>query len=50
MQYQVKVVIICDDWIRELNPWLDTDGVLAAAHTTMDGHDPRLRRAARPRP
>ncbi|MEZ5888080.1 MAG: FAD-dependent oxidoreductase [Paracoccaceae bacterium] len=30
--------IIGANRIRELNPWLDTDGVLAGAHTTMDGH------------
>jgi len=30
--------IIGPNRIKELNPWLDTDGVLAGAHTTMDGH------------
>ena len=30
--------IIGPNRIRELNPWLETDGVLAGAHTTMDGH------------
>jgi dimethylglycine dehydrogenase len=30
--------IIGPDRIKELNPWLDTDGVLAGAYTTMDGH------------
>jgi dimethylglycine dehydrogenase len=30
--------IIGPDRIRELNPWLQVDGILAGAHTTMDGH------------
>jgi dimethylglycine dehydrogenase len=30
--------IIGPDRIRELNPWLKTDGILAGAHTTLDGH------------
>ncbi|MFZ1471072.1 MAG: FAD-dependent oxidoreductase [Paracoccaceae bacterium] len=30
--------IIGPNRIRELNPWLNTDGVLAGAHTTLDGH------------
>lgn len=30
--------IISPDRIREINPWLTTDGVLAGAYTTMDGH------------
>ncbi len=30
--------IIGPDRIRELNPWLQTDGILAGAHTTLDGH------------
>jgi dimethylglycine dehydrogenase len=30
--------IISPDRIRELNPWLQTDGILAGAHTTLDGH------------
>lgn len=30
--------VIGPDRIRELNPWLDTDGILAGAWTTMDGH------------
>ncbi len=33
-----QMEIIGPDRIRELNPWLNTDGVLAGAHTTMDGH------------
>ncbi|WP_343115994.1 FAD-dependent oxidoreductase [Ostreiculturibacter nitratireducens] len=33
-----QMEIIGPDRIRELNPWLDTDGILAGAHTTMDGH------------
>jgi dimethylglycine dehydrogenase len=32
------IEIIGPNRIKELNPWLDTDGVLAGAHTTMDGH------------
>ncbi len=30
--------IIGPERIRELNPWLQTDGILAGAHTTLDGH------------
>ncbi|PIV77794.1 MAG: aminomethyltransferase [Rhodobacteraceae bacterium CG17_big_fil_post_rev_8_21_14_2_50_63_15] len=30
--------IIGPDRIRELNPWLRVDGILAGAHTTLDGH------------
>lgn len=30
--------IIGPDRIRELNPWLEVDGILAGAHTTLDGH------------
>lgn len=33
-----EMEIIGPDRIRELNPWLKTDGILAGAHTTMDGH------------
>lgn len=33
-----EMEIIGPDRIRELNPWLQTDGILAGAHTTMDGH------------
>ena len=33
-----RMEIIGPDRIKELNPWLVTDGVLAGAHTTMDGH------------
>ena len=33
-----QMEIIGPNRIKELNPWLDTDGVLAGAHTTMDGH------------
>ncbi|MCP4392198.1 MAG: FAD-dependent oxidoreductase [Gammaproteobacteria bacterium] len=30
--------VIGPERIKELNPWLDTDGVLAGAYTNMDGH------------
>lgn len=30
--------IIGPDRIKELNPWIDTDGILAGAYTNMDGH------------
>jgi len=30
--------VIGPDRIQELNPWLETDGSLAGAYTTMDGH------------
>ncbi len=30
--------IIGPDRIRELNPWIETDGILAGAYTNMDGH------------
>jgi len=30
--------IIGPDEIRRLNPWINTDGILAGAWTTMDGH------------
>ncbi len=33
-----QMEIIGPDRIRELNPWLKVDGILAGAHTTMDGH------------
>lgn len=33
-----EIEIIGPDRIRELNPWLRTDGILAGAHTTLDGH------------
>jgi dimethylglycine dehydrogenase len=33
-----QMEIISPERIRELNPWLKTDGILAGAHTTMDGH------------
>ena len=33
-----QMEIISPDRIRELNPWLKTDGILAGAHTTLDGH------------
>ena len=33
-----QIEIISPDRIRELNPWLRTDGILAGAHTTLDGH------------
>lgn len=33
-----EMEIIGPDRIKELNPWLVTDGILAGAHTTMDGH------------
>ena len=33
-----EMEIIGPDRIRELNPWLELDGILAGAHTTMDGH------------
>jgi dimethylglycine dehydrogenase len=33
-----EMEIIGPDRIRELNPWLKTDGILAGAHTTLDGH------------
>ncbi len=33
-----EMEIIGPDRIRELNPWLRTEGILAGAHTTMDGH------------
>ncbi|MEF3047018.1 FAD-dependent oxidoreductase [Pseudotabrizicola sp. L79] len=33
-----QMEIIGPDRIKELNPWLDITGVLAGAHTTMDGH------------
>jgi len=33
-----EMEIIGPDRIRELNPWLRTEGILAGAHTTLDGH------------
>lgn len=33
-----EMEIIGPDRIRELNPWLKTEGILAGAHTTLDGH------------
>src|SRR5690606_22769244 len=33
-----EMEIIGPDRIRELNPWLVTDGIIAGAHTTLDGH------------
>jgi dimethylglycine dehydrogenase len=33
-----QMEIIGPNRIRELNPWLNVDGVLAGANTTMDGH------------
>ena len=33
-----EMEIIGPDRIRELNPWLKVDGILAGAHTTLDGH------------
>lgn len=33
-----EMEIIGPDRIRELNPWLRVDGILAGAHTTLDGH------------
>ena len=33
-----RMEIIGPNRIKELNPWLVTDGILAGAHTTMDGH------------
>ena len=30
--------VIGPERIRELNPWLKTDGILAGAYTSMDGH------------
>ncbi|MCP5071916.1 MAG: FAD-dependent oxidoreductase [Rhodobacteraceae bacterium] len=30
--------VIGPDKIKQLNPWLDTDGILAGAYTNMDGH------------
>ena len=33
-----EMEIIGPDRIRKLNPWLQLDGILAGAHTTMDGH------------
>ena len=33
-----EMEIISPDRIRELNPWLKTEGILSGAHTTMDGH------------
>lgn len=33
-----EMEIIGPDRIRELNPWLQLDGILAGAHTTLDGH------------
>jgi dimethylglycine dehydrogenase len=30
--------VIGPDRIKELNPWLNTDGVIAGAYTNMDGH------------
>ena len=33
-----EMEIISPGRIRELNPWLQTDGILAGAHTTLDGH------------
>ncbi|GAB4384529.1 FAD-dependent oxidoreductase [Albidovulum sp.] len=33
-----EMEIIGPERIRELNPFLVTDGILAGAHTTMDGH------------
>ncbi|KIC20161.1 FAD-dependent oxidoreductase [Leisingera sp. ANG-Vp] len=30
--------VIGPDRIKELNPWLQTDGILAGAYTNMDGH------------
>jgi dimethylglycine dehydrogenase len=33
-----EMEIIGPDRIRELNPWLKVEGILAGAHTTLDGH------------
>jgi dimethylglycine dehydrogenase len=33
-----EMEIIGPDRIRELNPWLKTEGILAGAYTTLDGH------------
>ena len=33
-----EMEIIGPDRIQELNPWLQVDGILAGAHTTLDGH------------
>ncbi len=33
-----EMEIIGPGRIRELNPWLRTEGILAGAHTTLDGH------------
>jgi dimethylglycine dehydrogenase len=33
-----EMEIIGPERIRELNPWLRTEGILAGAHTTLDGH------------
>ncbi|MCW3782352.1 FAD-dependent oxidoreductase [Defluviimonas salinarum] len=33
-----EMEIIGPERIRALNPWLNTEGILAGAHTTMDGH------------
>ncbi len=30
--------VVGPERIKELNPWLETDGVVAGAYTTMDGH------------
>ncbi len=30
--------VIGPDFIKELNPWINTDGILAGAYTNMDGH------------